>query len=149
MILAHAGAHHHIWSRTLTWSRVLVVPLRDPMSSWKNVMKWYAAAAKWEEILRSQELEYWYQLRPGKTVIFDNHRVLHGRSAFTGLRRICGGYSECLLTCRSLFRHFPIYIQSLHWMRILIHVMRLQLVWMTSCRAGATQIYPAKRCWPR
>lgn len=57
-------------------------------------MRWYTAAAKWEEILRSKELEYWYQLKPGKTVIFDNHRVLHGRSAFTGLRRICGGYSE-------------------------------------------------------
>lgn len=57
-------------------------------------MKWYAAAAKWEQILRRKELEYWYQLTPGTTVIFDNHRVLHGRSAFTGLRRICGGYSE-------------------------------------------------------
>ena len=27
-------------------------------------------------------------------VVFDNWRVLHGRSAFTGKRRICGGYSE-------------------------------------------------------
>lgn len=60
-------------------------------------MQWYFAAAKWEEILRSKELEYWYQLRPGTTVIFNNHRVLHGRSAFTGLRRICGGYSEFFL----------------------------------------------------
>lgn len=60
-------------------------------------MAWYFAAAKWEEILRSKELEYWYQLRPGTTVIFDNHRVLHGRSAFTGLRRICGGYSGFFL----------------------------------------------------
>lgn len=63
-------------------------------------MKWYTAAAKWEEILRSKELEYRFQLRPGTTVIFNNHRVLHGRTAFTGLRRICGGYSESLLTCQ-------------------------------------------------
>lgn len=28
------------------------------------------------------------------SVVFDNWRVLHGRSAFEGLRRICGGYSE-------------------------------------------------------
>jgi hypothetical protein len=59
---------------------------------------WYRAAAKWEEILRREELQLWYQLTPGMTVIFDNHRVLHGRSAFTGLRRICGGYSECFLS---------------------------------------------------
>lgn len=24
--------------------------------------------------------------------VFDNHRVLHGRSAFTGTRRLCGAY---------------------------------------------------------
>jgi len=78
-------------------SGVLVVPLRNSKHYTSRVMKWYAAAAKWEQILRSKELEYWYQLRPGTTVIFDNHRVLHGRSAFTGLRRICGGYSECSL----------------------------------------------------
>ena len=26
--------------------------------------------------------------------VFDNWRVLHGRSAFTGERRMCGGYSK-------------------------------------------------------
>ena len=30
-----------------------------------------------------------------ETIVFDNWRVLHGRSAFTGVRRICGGYSKC------------------------------------------------------
>lgn len=29
-------------------------------------------------------------------VVFDNWRVLHGRSAFTGVRRICGGYSKII-----------------------------------------------------
>lgn len=70
---------------------------KNSRNSGSKITQWYAAAAKWEQILRSKELEYWYQLRPGTTVIFDNHRVLHGRSAFTGLRRICGGYSECSL----------------------------------------------------
>jgi trimethyllysine dioxygenase len=51
---------------------------------------WYDAARKWAEILR--EIEYWEQLRPGRPVIFDNWRVLHGRSAFMGNRRMCGGY---------------------------------------------------------
>lgn len=69
-----------------------VVPLKNIRSRSSRIMKWYIAAAKWEALLRSRELEYRFQLKPGTTVIFDNHRVLHGRSAFTGLRRICGGY---------------------------------------------------------
>jgi trimethyllysine dioxygenase len=52
--------------------------------------RWYDAGRKWTEMLRRRE--YWEQLAPGKPVIFDNWRVLHGRSAFTGKRRICGGY---------------------------------------------------------
>ena len=31
-------------------------------------------------------------LKPGRPVIFDNWRVLHGRKAFEGRRRVCGGY---------------------------------------------------------
>ncbi|KAL1876590.1 hypothetical protein VTK73DRAFT_9254 [Phialemonium thermophilum] len=54
--------------------------------------EWYDAARKWDAILRSPELECWIQLQPGKPLIFDNWRVLHGRSAFTGIRRICGAY---------------------------------------------------------
>ncbi|KAJ2904019.1 Trimethyllysine dioxygenase [Zalerion maritima] len=57
-----------------------------------DTIKWYEAAAKWEAILRRPEVEYWFQLTPGKVLIFDNWRVMHGRSAFTGTRRICGGY---------------------------------------------------------
>jgi hypothetical protein len=34
--------------------------------------------ADWVEI-------WWY-------LVFDNHRVLHGRSAFKGARRLCGAY---------------------------------------------------------
>ncbi|RDL39362.1 Trimethyllysine dioxygenase [Venustampulla echinocandica] len=54
--------------------------------------KWYAAARKWNDILNRKDIEYWAQLEPGRPLIFDNWRVLHGRSAFTGKRRICGGY---------------------------------------------------------
>jgi trimethyllysine dioxygenase len=71
---------------------------------------WYDAARKWSDILK--EFEYWEQLKPGKALskrisstdiyihllnmplVFDNWRVLHARSAFTGKRRMCGGYSE-------------------------------------------------------
>ncbi|KAI1097004.1 hypothetical protein F5B19DRAFT_15825 [Rostrohypoxylon terebratum] len=54
--------------------------------------EWYRAAAKWSSILRREYMEYWFQLKPGNLLIFDNWRVLHGRSAFTGVRRICGAY---------------------------------------------------------
>ncbi|KAI0157280.1 trimethyllysine dioxygenase [Xylariaceae sp. FL1272] len=53
---------------------------------------WYRAARKWNEILKRKEIEYWFQLKPGNLLIFDNWRLLHGRSAFTGVRRICGAY---------------------------------------------------------
>jgi trimethyllysine dioxygenase len=56
----------------------------------EEIGAWYDAARKWASVLR--EREYWEQLRPGRPVIFDNWRVLHGRSAFTGNRRMCGGY---------------------------------------------------------
>ena len=53
---------------------------------------WYAAARKWTEILQMPEFEIRVQLVPGKPLIFDNWRMLHGRTAFTGNRRVCGGY---------------------------------------------------------
>lgn len=65
-----------------------VVPHDKP----ETAEKWYAAAKAFNDILKSEEMEYWYQLQPGTIVIFDNWRVLHGRSEFKGTRRICGGY---------------------------------------------------------
>ncbi|KAF2084952.1 Trimethyllysine dioxygenase [Saccharata proteae CBS 121410] len=58
----------------------------------EGVREWYEAARKWNEIVTAEESEYWEQLRPGRPLIFDNWRVLHGRSAFTGKRRLCGAY---------------------------------------------------------
>ncbi|KAF1837000.1 Trimethyllysine dioxygenase [Decorospora gaudefroyi] len=57
-----------------------------------EVETWYDAARKFDALLKKKENEYWEQLVPGRVLIFDNWRVLHGRSAFTGKRRICGGY---------------------------------------------------------
>jgi trimethyllysine dioxygenase len=64
----------------------------------EEVDKWYDAARKWDALVKKKENEYWEQLTPGRVSIFDNWRVMHGRSAFTGKRRICGAYSECALT---------------------------------------------------
>lgn len=72
------------------------------------VEAWYKAVRAWNKFLTSPESEYWVQLSPGTAVgkqfmcafnlilsvlsVIDNHRVLHGRSAFTGERRMCGAY---------------------------------------------------------
>lgn len=57
-----------------------------------QVEEWYNAIRTWQKLLTSADLEYWVQLSAGTAVIIDNHRVLHGRSAFTGKRRMCGAY---------------------------------------------------------
>ncbi|KAF2000084.1 Trimethyllysine dioxygenase [Amniculicola lignicola CBS 123094] len=58
----------------------------------KDVGTWYDAARKWDQLVKKRENEYWEQLVPGRVLVFDNWRVMHGRSGFTGKRRICGGY---------------------------------------------------------
>ncbi|KIP10456.1 hypothetical protein PHLGIDRAFT_84951 [Phlebiopsis gigantea 11061_1 CR5-6] len=54
--------------------------------------EWYNAVRLWHKLLTSADSEYWVQLAPGTAVVVNNHRVLHGRSAFTGKRRMCGAY---------------------------------------------------------
>jgi trimethyllysine dioxygenase len=64
----------------------------DRWDSSEDLEGWYDAAGKWAEILRRKDVEFWELLKPGRPVIFDNWRVLHGRAAFNGKRRLCGGY---------------------------------------------------------
>ncbi|GME89789.1 unnamed protein product [[Candida] boidinii] len=53
----------------------------------------YKAMFKFHEILESSKFEFWYKLKPGQCLIFDNWRVLHSRkTSFTGERRMCGAY---------------------------------------------------------
>lgn len=65
-----------------------------PSSNWNGnqIEQFYTAARKWEECLRSPDSEYWVQLKPGTMVVIDNWRVMHGRSGFSGERRMCGAY---------------------------------------------------------
>ncbi|KAK3066136.1 hypothetical protein LTR53_017636 [Teratosphaeriaceae sp. CCFEE 6253] len=53
---------------------------------------WYEAAGAFDALLNDPKNQYWFQLKPGRMLLIDNWRVLHGRAAFTGQRRICGGY---------------------------------------------------------
>ncbi|PWY76290.1 trimethyllysine dioxygenase TmlH [Aspergillus heteromorphus CBS 117.55] len=67
---------------------------RAPNNNWnvKEQVEWYAAARHWNEILERENMKIWNTLRPGTALIFDNWRMLHGRTEFTGKRRMCGGY---------------------------------------------------------
>ncbi|KAH7032891.1 trimethyllysine dioxygenase [Microdochium trichocladiopsis] len=69
-----------------------VVPFSGDGDGKTSPEAWYAAARKFDGILRRKDVEYWVQLKPGTLLVFDNWRVLHGRAAFTGVRRMCGGY---------------------------------------------------------
>ncbi|KAK9243089.1 hypothetical protein V1506DRAFT_407227 [Lipomyces tetrasporus] len=71
---------------------------RSTMDRWEggdpdvDVIRFYEAIRKWHEIVTRPEMEYWFKLRPGRALIFDNWRIMHGRSAFDGERRLCGAY---------------------------------------------------------
>ncbi|KAJ5525024.1 Trimethyllysine dioxygenase [Penicillium frequentans] len=67
---------------------------RAPKNDWKikDQTRWYKAARRFNEILNEESRQIWTQLEPGTALIFDNWRMLHGRSEFTGKRRMCGGY---------------------------------------------------------
>ncbi|KAJ1506425.1 hypothetical protein HMI54_005091 [Coelomomyces lativittatus] len=56
-----------------------------------EVERFYRGLRKWQEKLTEPYL-YSFSLNPGTALIFDNWRVLHGRTAFTGYRRLTGCY---------------------------------------------------------
>ena len=58
------------------------------------VLHMYDAIAKWREELLSTKHKMVYNLVPGKLVIFDNWRMLHGREKFKGRRTLCGAYQD-------------------------------------------------------
>ncbi|KAJ5364303.1 Trimethyllysine dioxygenase [Penicillium cataractarum] len=67
---------------------------RAPKTNWhtSEQREWYMAARAYNDLLTKSSNEIWTQLQPGTALIFDNWRMLHGRSEFTGKRRMCGGY---------------------------------------------------------
>ncbi|KAI8913223.1 hypothetical protein EDD86DRAFT_199982 [Gorgonomyces haynaldii] len=58
----------------------------------EQMLEFYQALKEWTLLLRKPENELWMKLKPGTAVMVDNWRTLHGRSAFTGKRRVVGSY---------------------------------------------------------
>jgi len=75
--------------------------------SLKSLEDWYVAAREWSRILKMDRFNINVQLRPGQPIIFDNWRYLHGRTGFSGKRRICGGYSKSYAFTRPFFYLHP------------------------------------------
>ncbi|KAB8339237.1 hypothetical protein FH972_022171 [Carpinus fangiana] len=91
--------------------RTFVLP-GDHSTHAEDVEKWYDAAEKYQNILNdrtNRSTFYEFKLQPGRPVMFDNWKLMHGRSSFTGSRKMCGGYIDhdyFMSTCRALgFKH--------------------------------------------
>ena len=67
---------------------------RSPISTinQSEMAKYYTALAGLGQKISDPDSELRMKLRPGTLLFVDNWRVLHGRTAFTGFRHICGCY---------------------------------------------------------
>jgi alpha-ketoglutarate-dependent taurine dioxygenase len=64
---------------------------RLPLAPVDAVPGWYAAYAELAALLEAEENAVRLRLGPGDLLCFDNERVLHGRTAFTGGERLLQG----------------------------------------------------------
>jgi alpha-ketoglutarate-dependent taurine dioxygenase len=55
---------------------------------------WYRAYGRFAAIVRDPRHQLRFRLEPGDFVIYDNHRMLHGRTAFKGARWLRGVYFD-------------------------------------------------------
>ena len=50
------------------------------------------AIKRFDLMANNKEYQWRYILKPGELLIFNNWRILHGRSSFNGTRKISGCY---------------------------------------------------------
>lgn len=67
-----------------------------PTGAPQDVGAWYAAYLALLGAVQSPELEVVFRLDPGDVIVFDNERILHGRTGFEseGARRLQGCYAD-------------------------------------------------------
>ena len=52
----------------------------------------YAGIRRFDQLANDPAMQWRYTLAPGDMLVFDNWRVLHGRGAFSGRRKMAGAY---------------------------------------------------------
>ena len=87
IIRAHPVTGELIWIQYNPYDRS---PIATVMQ--ESIMSFYDAVEDFANILEDRASEHWIKLWPGTILLVDNTRVMHGRSAFTGARHICGCY---------------------------------------------------------
>ena len=79
-------------SRNLEWIRYNPYD-RSPVPVAENLQgPIYKALANLGILMEDASAVLKFKLRPGRLLLVDNWRVLHGRTAFTGRREMCGCY---------------------------------------------------------
>ena len=81
--------HEHGQLVQVTFNNYDRAPFRLPDD---EMGAFYQALRSFEELANSARLQWRHPLRPGEVLLFDNWRVLHGRAAYQGERRLCGCY---------------------------------------------------------
>jgi len=79
-------------SRNVEWIRYNPYD-RSPVPLAENLQgPMYKALASLGALLEDPNAALKFKLRPGRLLLVDNWRVLHGRTAFVGRRELCGCY---------------------------------------------------------
>lgn len=60
--------------------------------SYNETISYYKAMKNLGNIIENPDNELWFQLKQGELLFFDNFRILHGRSEFTGERQLMTVY---------------------------------------------------------
>jgi len=81
--------HEHGRLVQVTFNNYDRAPFRLPDD---EMSAFYRALQAFERRANSARLQWIHPLRPGEVLLFDNWRILHGRKAYEGARRLCGAY---------------------------------------------------------
>lgn len=68
-----------------------MAPHRVPF---ERMEAWYRAYDRFTRLVRDPRYHYTFTLAPGDALLYDNHRVLHGRGGFRGARWVRGVYFD-------------------------------------------------------
>jgi gamma-butyrobetaine dioxygenase/trimethyllysine dioxygenase len=73
------------------YSYFTLAPFKVPFA---QTEAWYRAYDRYAQIVRDPRHQYRFRLEAGDFILYDNHRMLHGRTAFSGPRWLRGIYFD-------------------------------------------------------